>query len=87
MSVYFFLFQVSQIGLWTSDSPRPGLSLHDICIAEKENQNENFLRTFYHHEKNMDEDTPTVASLLNTEPHVWSRLKIIYSFEYSGKTG
>lgn len=35
----------------------------------------------------MNEDTPTLCSLVINEPHVWSRLKIIYSFEYNGKWG
>ena len=33
-------------------------------------------------DRNINEDTPTMCCLLNSEPHIWSRLKIIYSFEY-----
>ena len=43
------------------------------------------MATTYDNDRNLDEDTPTVTGVMIAEPPVWSRLKIIYSFEYNGK--
>lgn len=72
-----------QSSLWSHDSPKPWESIHSISQLEKADEEEQMVVA--HVDKNMDEDTPTGASIMITEPHVWSRLKIIYSFEYNGK--
>ena len=71
-----------QMNLWTNEKPRPMECIADITQLSSKPRH---IMPLLHHEPPINEDTPTAASLMISEPHVWSRLKIIYSFEYSGK--
>lgn len=75
---------------WSSDIPKPWNSLSDISKVKTESdkgrttpsEEDPPSPTSSPNERQIDEDTPTLGCILNSEPHIWSRLKIIYSFEY-----
>ena len=79
--------------LWSKEIPKPWHSLADISnsnlLTRKlsiSSSSDNSVTSFISHpEPAPDEDTPTTANLMITEPHLWSRLKILYSFEYKEK--
>lgn len=79
-----------QMALWSSDSPAPWKSISDVSAVTDDtlsspSKSSVLTSSFLNYELPMNEDTPTLCSLVINEPHVWSRLKIIYSFEYNGK--
>lgn len=70
---------LSQMKCWSLDTPQPWNSLSDVASTSSTASNEGSKTAMG---RQLDEDTPTLGLILNSEPHIWSRLKIIYSFEY-----
>lgn len=88
---------MTQVTLWPHQAPKPWKTTWDVAHQERNDTESqptderhfqmsptSSLVTFQN-ERNFYEDTPTVTSVMIAEPPVWSRLKIIYSFEYNMK--
>ncbi|XP_002164264.2 uncharacterized protein LOC100199160 isoform X1 [Hydra vulgaris] len=79
-------FNMIQTQMWSNEVPKPWSNLRSITNQSlKEDSKKRLEETASTIERLIEEDTPTIGTLLVTEPHLWSRFRIVYSFEYNNK--
>ena len=78
--------KVIQTQMWSNEVPRPWSNLRSIAnLSLKDDSKKRAEENASTIERLIEEDTPTIGTLIVTEPHLWSRFRIVYSFEYNNK--